>query len=164
MIRFTDQSSDPDGQIQSRSWDFGDGNSSAEKNPEHQYAAEGRYTVKLTVTDNDGLTDTFSKELAILSGKPTVFVHCFPNPASTETTFKYALPGETDSATLWIFDITGKPVFHRDIAGTEYTWNLRSDGGKDLPNGPYFYYVIAYDAQGKRIARSDIGKLVIQRS
>ncbi len=164
LVRFTDQSNDPDGQVQSWSWDFGDGNSSTEKNPEHQYAAKGSYTVKLTVTDNDGLTATFSKELTISAGKPQVFVHCFPNPASTQTTFKYALPGETDSATLWVFDITGKPVFHRDIAGAEYTWDLRSDGEKDLPNGPYFYYVIAYDAQGKRIARSAIGKLVIQRS
>ena len=163
-VRFTDQSTDPDGTIKSWSWEFGDGNSSTEKNPQHQYAREGTFTVKLTVTDNDDLTATLTKEITVAAGPPSVLVHCFPNPASTATTFQYTLPSGTDKATLYIFDITGKLVFHHDVTGTEYTWDLKSDNDVDLPNGPYFYYIIARDADGKRIARSDIEKLVIQRS
>lgn len=165
-VRFTDQSTDPDGTITSWSWNFGDGNSSTEKNPQHQYIRAGTYTVKLTVTDNDGLTATVSKKITVGAGPPTVLAHCFPNPASTETTFSYDLPSGTAKATLYVFDITGKLVFHDDLTVTigEYTWNLKSDADVDLPNGPYFYYIIADDAQGKRIARSKIGKLVIQRS
>ena len=33
-------------------WDFGDGTSSFERNPQHTYAAPGRYTVTQTITDN----------------------------------------------------------------------------------------------------------------
>ena len=33
-------------------WDFGDGNTSAERNPMHTYTISGNYTVTLTVTDN----------------------------------------------------------------------------------------------------------------
>jgi PKD repeat protein len=42
------------------SWDFGDGNTSTEQNPEHAYNATGNYTAILTVTDNEGkeATDT----------------------------------------------------------------------------------------------------------
>jgi len=110
------------------------------------------------------LTSTITKEITVGVGKARIPVHCYPNPAATQTTFKYALPEGTATATLYIFDITGRLVFHHPVTGTEYTWDLRSDAGEDLPNGPYFYYIIAKDGNGKVIARSGIGKLVIQRS
>ncbi len=37
-------------------WDFGDGNTSTEENPEHTYEAEGEYPVTLTVTGEEGST------------------------------------------------------------------------------------------------------------
>ena len=51
---FTDASTDPDGTVESWLWDFGDGNTSTEQNPTHTYAADGTYTVNLTVWDNEG--------------------------------------------------------------------------------------------------------------
>jgi hypothetical protein len=38
------------------SWDFGDGNTSIEQNPQHDYNASGEYVVNLTVTDNTNAT------------------------------------------------------------------------------------------------------------
>lgn len=35
-------------------WDFGDGQTSTERNPAHEYQAPGTYTVELTVTLEDG--------------------------------------------------------------------------------------------------------------
>ena len=49
--------SDADGTIVSYIWDFGDGDTSTSQNPTHTYNQEGAYTVTLTVTDDDGLTD-----------------------------------------------------------------------------------------------------------
>jgi PKD repeat protein len=40
--------------IDARSWDFGDGSTSTETNPLHDYAAAGTYTVTLTVTNTAG--------------------------------------------------------------------------------------------------------------
>ena len=56
--RFTDTSKDDDGTIVGWQWNFGDGATSNERNPEHTYADPGHYDVSLTVTDNDGATGT----------------------------------------------------------------------------------------------------------
>ncbi|MFY9235520.1 MAG: PKD domain-containing protein [Fimbriimonadaceae bacterium] len=45
---------DPDGSIASIFWDFGDGTSSTDLNPAHQYAVGVPYIATLTVTDNAG--------------------------------------------------------------------------------------------------------------
>jgi PKD repeat protein len=59
---FTDKSKDDDGSIVSWSWSFGDGSTSSDPNPVHTYSEKGRYQVLLTVTDDDGATDTKSKD------------------------------------------------------------------------------------------------------
>ena len=64
-VQFTDKSSDDDGTISSWSWDFGDGNTSTDQNPVNKYAEEGSFTVKLTVTDNDGDTTTVEKAIEV---------------------------------------------------------------------------------------------------
>ncbi len=64
---FTDQSSDSDGSIAGWSWNFGDGSTSTAQNPSHTYAAEGTYTVALTVTDNEGATGTSSQSVTVSS-------------------------------------------------------------------------------------------------
>ena len=54
-IRFFDTSTDPGrAGIQSWAWTFGDGATAAGSSPVHQYAADGDYTVGLTVTTVDG--------------------------------------------------------------------------------------------------------------
>lgn len=62
---FTDQSMDPDGLVASRSWDFGDGESSSAQSPSHTYDAGDTYVVTLTVTDNDGETDAVSHNVNV---------------------------------------------------------------------------------------------------
>jgi|GEM_PF-2434226 len=59
-IQFTDLSTDPDGSVVSWSWNFGDGITSTLQNPTHKYAAEGAYTVTLTVYDDDGAMNEIS--------------------------------------------------------------------------------------------------------
>jgi len=62
---YTDTSTDGDGTVTSWSWDFGDGNSSTAQSPSHTYATEGTYSVSLTITDDDGATDSASQSVTV---------------------------------------------------------------------------------------------------
>ena len=64
-VSFTDESSDPDGGITAWQWQYGDGGSGSGEQVEHRYSEAGRYTVTLTVTDSDGLTDTAEQTLVV---------------------------------------------------------------------------------------------------
>src|SRR6266571_2173221 len=65
---------DPDGYITDYAWDFGDGSSTNGSDccPSHVYNATGNYLVKLTVTDNAGLTGTASANLTVVSDVPPI--------------------------------------------------------------------------------------------
>ncbi len=65
---FTDASSDSDGTVDTYSWDFGDGNTSSAQNPTNLYAAAGSYSVTLTVTDNEGATDSSTQTVTVSEG------------------------------------------------------------------------------------------------
>lgn len=64
-VLFDGTGSTDDGTIVSYDWDFGDGNTDTGVSPSHTYTAAGEYTVSLTVTDDDGFTDTATTTASI---------------------------------------------------------------------------------------------------
>jgi gliding motility-associated-like protein len=58
-------------------WDFGDGTSSAESNPYHQYTQGGIYHVTLSINDNSScnLSDSVSKNILVLTGGTQTLVN-----------------------------------------------------------------------------------------
>jgi PKD repeat protein len=74
-VDFTNLSTDPDpdGEVISWSWRFGDGGFTTVWSPDHTYTSSGTYTVTLTVVDNYGVRGEISRDVTVtaieLTGK-----------------------------------------------------------------------------------------------
>ena len=64
-------SSDPDGALQSFEWTFGDGATATGPTAEHSYDEAGSYTVSLTVTDDDDVTNTKTAGVSVIDPNQT---------------------------------------------------------------------------------------------
>ncbi|MCP4214721.1 MAG: PKD domain-containing protein [bacterium] len=120
VVTFTDQSSD-DGTIVSWAWDFGDGNTSTNRNPVHTYATMGTYSVTLTVTDDEGA-----------EGQTTQSILAAPNQAPT------AAFGYSDTSLTVTF--TDQSTDDGTIAS--WAWNF-GDGNTSTAQNPVHTYAAA---------------------
>ncbi|MEM2105374.1 MAG: PKD domain-containing protein [Candidatus Bathyarchaeia archaeon] len=78
---------DPDGCIMSYAWDFGDGTPVVIENDPityHTYTSFGDYVVRLTVTDNNGLTDEDTAEVHVSQHPVAAFTFSPPDPLMHE--------------------------------------------------------------------------------
>jgi len=64
-------SSDSDGTIVSYQWDFKDGNTGSGETISHTFSSTGSYNVGLTVTDNEGASDSATKNITVTTA-PTI--------------------------------------------------------------------------------------------
>jgi PKD repeat protein len=120
-ISFTDTSTDEDGWVDGYLWDFGDGTEPDTDNyPVHQYATAGTYTVNLTVTDDDGATNSVEKTVTVIGGTSN-------NPPMADFTYFPSLP----ESNTWIefldksTDPDGTVVLHH--------WDFGDGQSLDLP-------------------------------
>lgn len=78
---------DPNGTVVSYAWDFGDGTTGTGPSVAHTYVQDGVYTVSVTVTDNDGLTDNIQAIATVANVPPAIapFAGATLLPAETYT-------------------------------------------------------------------------------
>jgi len=67
---------DSDGTIISYAWNFKDGSTGNGQTINHTFSSAGSYNVKLTVTDNEGVTDSTSKIVTVIYDTETDFDVC----------------------------------------------------------------------------------------
>jgi PKD repeat protein len=127
-ISCDDQSTDNDGTIIRWYWNFGDGSSSYSKNPSHTYSKSGSYNVKLTVTDDDGNKDDYSKTIKVTvpstpNKPPEASCSAEPKSGTVPLTVRFTGSG-TDS----------------DGYISSYYWNF-DDGSSSSSTSPSHTYI-----------------------
>lgn len=108
-IQFTNTSP---GNITTSSWNFGDGGTSNEFNPQYTYYVTGNYTVTLNVTDEKGCPGSVQKVLVIAQHVPCGLE--FPNaftPNNDGTNDNIGVLGFAETVELKIFNRWGEIVF-----------------------------------------------------
>ena len=123
-VTFTDASTDADGDTLTYSWVFGDTTTNTTQNPSHTYAANGTYTVALTVSDG---TDTGTKSASVIVGNvaPTADFTSVATNLSVNFTDASTDPNIGDTLTWsWNFgddsalNTTQNPIYAYAAAGT----------------------------------------------
>jgi len=96
---------DSDGTIAAYAWDLGDGGTSTAASPDHRYAKSGSYQVRLTVTDDDGDSDSVTRTVAVTANvKPTAaFTSSTNGLAASFNATSSADPDGTIASYAWKF-------------------------------------------------------------
>jgi Tol biopolymer transport system component/chitodextrinase len=91
-------SSDPDGTIASYAWNFGDGDTDTGATVSHTYDTEGTFNATLTVTDNNGLTNTASVPINVTSAaqQPHAIIEADPTEGEAPLTVQFDGSQSTD--------------------------------------------------------------------
>lgn len=157
-------------------WSFGDGSTSTQQYPFHQYATPGHYIVCLTVTATNGTTTctdsycdsssvqriaagflmhqinvipqgiTGVKENTLISGLKT-----YPNPLTDVLTIEVELTNNTTDLAYTVIDALGKVILKNILKDSKTTINT-----SDLEKGFYFLSISTQD--GKVIKTSKLVK------
>jgi len=94
-------------------WDFGDGGTSMEENPTHNYTANGTYTITQTVTNDCG-TMTFTEDVMIVVTSTTLpeavsAFNFYPNP--NDGSFYLEIEATpTKELQVQLYDIVGRKM------------------------------------------------------
>lgn len=113
-VNFTDGSTDADGKIVSWLWEFETGNTSFfnaqtyQKIVSYTFTKSGTYPVKLTVTDDGNLTNSYILNIVVKNNPPVPILSASPNPVLS----------------LLLVSFFGNNSYDTDGSITKYAWDF----------------------------------------
>ena len=148
-VAFTNTSSESQsvgGPVVNTFWDFGDGNTSNQKDAVHNYEEMGTYTVYLEVIHENGLVAGLSKDVEVgcvgvgIEELPKITHTIFPNPTSDILHFDFEGDALNHIEQIVVFNPLGQQI---------YTINSLSDvvelDVSTWTDGVYFYALTSKD-------------------
>ena len=139
-------STDPNGAIVSYSWQFGDGTTGAGATPSHTYATGGHDVVTLTITDQEGLTSTTSRQVDTNAGPVASFTVACNGPTCTFDASASTDPDGTIQNYFWSFGDgqggSGNVIAHTFPTGTFLVGLSVRDNAGDLAQATAAVHII----------------------
>jgi len=102
-VAFTDGSTSSPDAIAAWHWDFGNGQTSEDQNPQYTFLDNGVYTVRLTVTDDDGSTAQIEHQVTINDRAPLAAFNWSPDSQAegSPVAFTDASTSAPDAIAAW---------------------------------------------------------------
>jgi PKD repeat protein len=136
-------SNDPDGNITTFSWAFGDGATDTGKLVHHAYQSAGTFHPKLTVKDNHGSTAEATRDVSISNTRPPVpHFNVTPSHGDVHTNFKFDGTSSTDDGRIVRWDWSfgdgakeqGKIIHHQYSHSGDFNVTLKVTDNDNLTN------------------------------
>ncbi|WP_172436002.1 PKD domain-containing protein [Sediminicola luteus] len=124
-VSFSSEGSYDDAGIQNYNWDFGDGTTSQDQNPTHLYTESGTFQAILTVSDAEGLTDTYNLTIVVNAPEnmaPVAQITANGASGKVPLTVTFSSEGSTD-----------------DIGITNYSWDFGTGDTSSEENPQYTF-------------------------
>jgi len=150
-------------------WDFGDGETSDDMNPTHNYPNPGNYDVTLTVTDF--IQDTaFDDTTATIIGIPEITIGAIKGGKGITVAIRNSGNGDATDVTYTI-EITGG-LFINTKSGSGNLGTISPSGSEDITLKPFGIglgiftpmpkiIVTANCAEGKSASRNQLAKIIL---
>jgi len=129
-------------------WDFGDGETSREQNPAHEYKLEGEYEVMLVARNVYQCTDTLRKTAIVNHANIPFIPSAFtPNGDGINDFFSFDGLQDVSDVTLEIFDRWGHLIFQGE--GLDVQWDGSNNQSRVVQQGVYNYRLLYTDSFGE---------------
>lgn len=155
-VTFTGSNSTDDIEISSYLWAFGNSDSSTEADPAYTFTTVGVFTVDLTVTDSEGLTNSTSLTITITAPEPTseesgIILEENPSKEGIARVLLMNQPTGTEITSLYLHDSTGRLLETYNIQSVTTGSNSYNIPIATLRDGLYYIGIQLNDGQRKTI-------------
>lgn len=134
-------------------WDFGDGNDSKETNPTHIFEQYGKYTVTLTITDDNGNIYEDYRIIEVLANSALTKIPNVFTPNADGVNDGYKVEGKNiETFSLAVLNTQGEILYQSDAI--DNSWDGKDKFGDDLPVGTYVVIISARGIDGKKYEHS----------
>ncbi len=169
---------DPDGEIESYKWDFGDGFKGVSRRVRHTFSTPGTFMVVLTVVDDDNVTGTTTGEIRVLDtplAPLNITVETIVNRALLATDYINRITWEENPGNAGLFDIASYRLYRRggpedsifillaEVSSNTFSYEDRGLATREDASA-FIYAVSAVDGDGNESLLSQTGTAVAIRN